>query len=148
MQTFFPEKNLIKNFKCLDYRRLGKQRVEAMQIYNILIGKETKKKGWIHHTAVLMWKGYENFLALYHNMCIYEWIYRGYNNNMKILNWECDDFKIPWWYGNENFHSSHRQTLLSKKYDWYKQFGWKESPKYEYWWPTKNINQTSLIFGK
>ena len=36
MQTFLPYSDFIKSAKCLDYRRLGKQRVEAWQIYNTL----------------------------------------------------------------------------------------------------------------
>ena len=43
---------------------------------------------------------------------------------------------FPKWFGNKNFHSAHRQTLLSKDFEWYSQFGWKEEPKYEYVWPS------------
>ena len=64
MQTFLPYADFVKTAKCLDYRRLGKQRVEAFQILNILEGKTTKA-GWKHHPAVLMWKGYENALKKY-----------------------------------------------------------------------------------
>ena len=48
------------------------------------------------------------------------------------------DSKRPWWLGNEEFHSSHRQTLLSKNPQHYGEYGWQEAPKYEYWWPTEN----------
>ena len=58
MQTFLPYTDFIKSAKCLDYKRLGKQRVEAKQILNILLG-ETTKAGWTNHPAVLMWSGYE-----------------------------------------------------------------------------------------
>ena len=34
MQTFMPYADIEKSLKCLDYKRLGKQRVEAMQTYN------------------------------------------------------------------------------------------------------------------
>ena len=43
MQTFLQYPDFEKTFKCLDYRRLGKQRVEAMQIYNIISGRSNKK---------------------------------------------------------------------------------------------------------
>ena len=46
MQTFLPYKSFNKSFKVLDYRRLGKQRVEAMQILNVLLGRR-KTKGWV-----------------------------------------------------------------------------------------------------
>ena len=82
MQTFLPYKSFDKSFKVLDYRRLGKQRVEAMQILNVLLGR-TKTKGWVNHPATKMWKGYENALKQYLNKCIDHWIARGYNNNMK-----------------------------------------------------------------
>ena len=36
MQTFLPYPNFADSLDCLDYRRLGKQRVEAFQIINAL----------------------------------------------------------------------------------------------------------------
>ena len=58
MQTFLPYKDFRKSLQCLDYRRLGKQRVEAMQIHNILTGKN-ESSAWVNHPAVKMWKGHE-----------------------------------------------------------------------------------------
>ena len=69
MQTFLPYKNFIKSAKCLDYKRLGKQRVEALQIHNIISGKRTTG-GWINHPVVKMWTGYDQLLAYYHNTMI------------------------------------------------------------------------------
>jgi len=54
MQTFLPYPNLKKSIKCLDNKRLGKQRVKAHQILNILL-KRTKTKGWKNHPAIKMW---------------------------------------------------------------------------------------------
>jgi hypothetical protein len=70
MQTFLPYPDLKKSFEVLDYRRLGKQRVEAMQILNILLS-DKKSGGWVNHPAVKMWRGYEDALCVYMNMCIY-----------------------------------------------------------------------------
>ena len=42
MQTFLPYKSFTKSAQVLDYKRLGKQRVEAMQIFNALTGVPTK----------------------------------------------------------------------------------------------------------
>ena len=64
MQTFLPYPNLSKSLKTLDRQRLGKQRVEAFQILNILL-ERTDRKGWKNHPAVKMWSGYENALKLY-----------------------------------------------------------------------------------
>jgi len=43
MQTFLPYYNFRKTAQCLDYKRLGKQRVEVWQIYNTLKQGEYKK---------------------------------------------------------------------------------------------------------
>jgi len=138
MQTFLPYPNFWPTAKCLDYRRLGKQRVEANQILNIITGKaKPNKKGgiaWINHPAVKMWWGYENCLVLYRNVIISEWVSRGYNNNMPLL-----DVKLPItypkWFGNKLFHASHRANLLRKDFEYYSQFGWNEDPEMEYFWP-------------
>lgn len=140
MQTFLPYADFEKTAKCLDWRRLNKQKLEAKQIHNIITGKAKPNKngkiGWIHHPSVLMWVGHANALAIYHNLCIEEWIKRGYNNNMLFIEAR-SPVLYPKWLGYEKFHSAHRQTLLSKDFEWYSQFGWKEKPKYEYWWPVK-----------
>ena len=38
MQTFLPYSDFEQSLSCLDNKRLGKQRVESMQILNILTG--------------------------------------------------------------------------------------------------------------
>jgi len=151
MQTFLPYASFEQSAKCLDKKRLGNQRVEAQQILNVLNRsdhlKRTKsgKIAWQNHPAVLMWAGYETALKHYFNAILLEWIARGYKNNYEPYDDLSQDFEMPWWIGNEQFHSSHRQTLLSKDQEHYSQFGWKEEPKYEYWWPSKNI-QTKIEF--
>ena len=132
MQTFLPYKNFIKSAKCLDYKRLGKQRVEALQIHNIISGKRTTG-GWINHPAVKMWAGYHQLLANYHNVMIKEWINRGYKNNMKFLPEELD-YLIPSWLGDDRLHSSHRSNLLRKDYNYYSKFGWSEPNNLNYYW--------------
>lgn len=133
MQTFLPYSNMKKSVKVLDSRRLGKQRVEAFQILNILTGR-TKTKGWRNHPAIKMWKGYTNALKFYFNSCLEEWISRGYRNNMKK---EIIRGKIvfPAWLGKPEFHSSHRSNLLRKDKKYYSQFNWKDSPGSSYIWP-------------
>ena len=112
MQTFLPYPNLKKSLKVLDSRRLGKQRVEAFQILNVLL-ERTDKKGWRNHPAVKMWKGYENALKLYLNKAIKLWISKGYKNTMKL---EVIKGKIilPKWFGKKEFHNSHKSNLLRK----------------------------------
>ena len=136
MQTFLPYKSFNESFKVLDYRRLGKQRVEAMQILNVLLGRR-KTKGWVNHPATKMWKGYENALKQYLNECIEHWIARGYNNNMKK---EIIEGKIeyPHWLGDDKFHSTHRSNLLRKDKEFYSKYLWTEADNMEYYWPVTN----------
>ena len=130
MQTFLPYKSFKKCAKALDWRRLGKQRVEAKQILNAL----ERGGGWAHHPAVKMWAGYENALRLYHNIMIQEWVSRGYNNNMPLEDVD-EPVVMPPWLGRRRLHSSHRANLLRKNSDHYGKFGWTEEPQEGYYWP-------------
>lgn len=134
MQTFLPNKSFVLSSRQLDYRRLGKQRVESWQIYNILKGNTTSN-AWRHHPAVLMWKGYEDALAMYYNCIVLEWIARGYKNTMKPLDHTNYPIKLPTWLGNEDFHNSHRSNLLRKFPEYYKQFNWNVPNDLPYIWP-------------
>tara|TARA_R100000008_G_scaffold79507_1_gene61220 strand:- start:2375 stop:2854 length:480 start_codon:yes stop_codon:yes gene_type:complete len=137
MQTFLPYKDFKKTAKVLDYKRLGKQRVEATQIINAIEGNPRKDgkpyKGWVHHPCSVMWKKYVPALKYYTNIMIQEWKDRGYNNTMEkydIKHW----IVMPSWLGKKEFHSSHRANLLRKDYEYYSQFKWKEDPKDPYVW--------------
>lgn len=133
MQTFLPYKSFKKSFKVLDVKRLGKQRVEAFQILNIILNR-TDSKGWRNHPAVLMWFRYPNALKRYFNECVIEWENRGYKNNMNL---EIIRGKIvyPNWLGDKNFHAAHRSNLLRKDFDYYSKFKWKEENNLPYIWP-------------
>ena len=131
MQTFLPYPNFTDSAKSLDYRRLGKQRVEAYQILKAL---SDPTYGWQNHPAVKMWKGYENALKHYLNMMIFEWIKRGYNNTMKYH--VCDSTIVyPSFIGDNRFHASHRSNLLRKDPIYYSKFNWNESHDLPYVWP-------------
>ena len=134
MQTFLPNKSFEETAKVLDWRRLGKQRVEGMQIINAI--NNPKQKGWVNHPVTVMWRPYVECLKLYTNTIITEWIKRGYNNTMTLydIKLNLDMVDIPHWLGNEKFHSSHRANLLRKDYDYYSQFGWNEDPDSPYVW--------------
>jgi hypothetical protein len=116
MMTFVVESNFMKNFKILDDRRLGKQRVEAMQILNILKGKQ---KAFANHPIVKGWKGYEHGLKYYINCCIYEWIHRGHKNKMEIYELP-KEIIVPWWVFWEPVLMSHRVMLMRKDPFFYK----------------------------
>ena len=78
MQTFLPELTFEASASALDYRRLGKQRVETYQILRTLTGKSDS---WKNHPAVKMWRGYEKALCAYGLAICEEWRYvRGYKD--------------------------------------------------------------------
>ena len=139
MQTFLPYSNFQKTAEVLDWRRLGKQRVEGMQIIKTILTPE--QKGWQNHPIVIMWTPYINALKHYTNVMIREWINRGYNNTMEIYPVDeminDDMVEFPHWLGKESFHSSHRANLLRKDYEYYSQFGWTENPEKPYLWHDK-----------
>ena len=136
MQTFLPYSDFKQTAQCLDYKRLGKQRVEADQILNILKGN-TNSNAWINHPAVIMWRNFTEALTEYRNIIIQEWINRNYNNNMKIL--PTNNIIYPNWLGNENFHASHRSNLLRKNYNYYSKYNWIESNDLPYVWPNNAV---------
>ena len=81
MQTFLPYADFQKSVEVLDYKRLGKQRVETFQVLNILLSR-TPTKGWRNHPVTVMWTGYESALQLYQNITIREWKKRGYKKRI------------------------------------------------------------------
>ena len=138
MQTFLPYPDIDKSLEVLDYRRLGKQRVETFQLLNVLLDRNTRK-GWKNHPICKMWKGYENALKHYFNVSVKKWIERGYNNNMKLEDIE-GDIIYPEWFGNEKFHASHRSNLLRKDFDFYSKYGWNDNPDDPYQWFNSDTN--------
>ena len=139
MQTFLPYESFRESAKVLDWRRLGKQRVEGMQIIKAITGEKRLDgkpyKGWINHPASVMWKPYSEALKHYTNIMITEWMRRGYNNNMEI--YDVNNMVKPHWLGKEEFHASHRANLLRKDYEYYSQFDWRENPESPYVWHDK-----------
>lgn len=133
MQTFLPYPDLLQSVRVLDYRRLGKQRVETFQVLNILLDR-TDTKGWRNHPVTRMWSGYEEALKLYQNFTIEEWVKRGYNNSMQFEELNYKRITLPPWFGNKEFHRSHRSNLLRKDYEYYSQY-FDEPSDLEYYWP-------------
>lgn len=123
VNTFLPEPDIHASVKILDYRRLGKQRVETKQILRALRGET---KGWVNHPAARMWRGYEGLLVRYGISCCCEWIDRGYQDNLLpyfmglVLDYDNDD--PPWWFGDPAFHYSHRSNLMRKDPEYYGQW--------------------------
>jgi hypothetical protein len=54
MQTFLPVADFEESARLLDSPRLGKQRVETLQVLRAL---ELPDYGWASHPVVRMWRG-------------------------------------------------------------------------------------------
>lgn len=135
MQTFLPFPDFAQSASVLDRQRLGKQRVETLQLLSAL--SPTAQSGWRNHPAARMWRGFSPALALYGITICDEWIARGYRDTCreKILPFSTGELSMPPWLGREAFHASHRSNLLRKAPSHYSQFNWSESPDLPYIWP-------------
>lgn len=135
MQTFLPYPSFEKSAACLDYRRLGKQRVEAMQLLKAL---SDPSYSWGKHPAAKMWKGHYGALAYYMNTCIHEWVNRGYKNTMKLVHTPehfGGHLVMPNWIGNEAFHLSHQSNLVRKFPEHYRKYFPEVPDNLPYIWP-------------
>lgn len=119
VQTFLPFSSFTKCAQVLDRSRLGKQRVEVVQILRALLGET---KGWANHPAVLMWAGYEGALVLYGLRICDEWSGRGYRDTQRARLVEIatthgisrEDPPRPPWLGDADIHRGYRSNLLRK----------------------------------
>ncbi|WP_433570436.1 MSMEG_6728 family protein [Streptomyces sp. CA-251247] len=134
MQTFLPHPGFPESAEALDQRRLGKQRVEALQV---LRGLTVPGYGWRHHPAVRMWRGYEEALVRYGLQVCRVWTDGGRDDTCAVT--MVDDFHalrpdaavrsqeqlasdgdLPPWLGDAAFHRSHRSALVRKDPDFYR----------------------------
>jgi len=146
MQTFLPYKDFKKCAQSLDYKRLGKQRLECKQILEALHPQSTSR--WKNHPAVKMWKGYESSLKYYMNCILNEWISRGYNNTISFNEVKQGiDKVIPQWLDDKLIYS-HRANLMRKLPEYYH---WENvDVNAPYWWPTglkdKKMNELMMEY--
>lgn len=117
VNTFIVSDDYETTAKLLDYKRLGKQRVEAMQLINILENKTTT--GWKNHPATKMWIGNVNELKKYTNAMITEWTDRGYKNTMKLYDTSNEDTSTPWFVLWKPLQYSHMASLVRKNREYY-----------------------------
>lgn len=146
MQTFLPYPDFAPSAAVLDDRRLGKQRVEALQILRAL---HLHDYGWATHPAVLMWRGHTAALVSYGLTIVAAWQARGHGDTTRDNIAEfagADDpadqvtlaaaGRLPPWLGWEPFHRSHRSALLRKDPGHYRpRFGAAEPDDLDYVWP-------------
>ena len=132
MQTFLPYADFERTAHSLDQRRLGKQRVECLQV---LRGLTRPDYGWRHHPAVRMWRGHLEALGRYTYTCCAAWTDRGFADS--VAHTVAEELaeagvvevrsqvelgaaaRLPWWLGDHDFHRSHQSALLRKDRDHY-----------------------------
>lgn len=147
MQTFLPYADFQASARVLDDKRLGKQRVEAIQVIRGLV---VPGYGWRHHPAVKMWTGHLEALGRYGLTCCEVWIARGYADTCAAtiaadvatggvgrIRSEAELVEagaMPWWLGIDEFHRRHRSKLLAKNPEHYAG-EFTEPPDLDYWWP-------------
>ena len=153
MQTFLPYADFARSAAVLDDRRLGKQRVEGIQIVRALT---VPAYAWKSHPAVLMWGGYEEALEAYLVAVCDEWAARGFDDTCRqTIRADLagagvagpspqqrmeEAGRLPPWLGDETLHRSHRASLLRKDPDHYGQFfGGEAFDDVEgYYWPVRS----------
>ena len=127
MQTFLPYPDFEASARALDVKRLGKQRVECIQV---LRGLTRSDYGWRNHPAVLMWKGFEEALGRYAFTVCDVWLERGFGDtcaatigadlraadvvDVRSQRDLADAGALPPWLGDPAFHRSHRSALVRK----------------------------------
>ena len=132
MQTFLPYPSFEESARALDLKRLGKQRVECIQVVR---GLTRPGYGWRHHPAVKMWRGHEEALGRYSLTCCEVWTELGFADTCaatiradlatagvaEVRSQEQlgSAGALPSWLGDDDFHRSHRSSLLRKDPEFY-----------------------------
>lgn len=105
-------------------------------------------RGWIHHPATKMWRGYEWALLQYQRATVSEWLSRGYSDTclektidvyFKHRAIDLNTFVFPDWLGDYDLHESHRSNLVRKDPMYYLPIFGDVPDDLEYVWPTPNL---------
>ena len=151
MQTFLPYADFERSARALDRKRLGKQRVEAIQVVRGLV---QPGYGWKNHPAVLMWKGYEEALGRYGFVCCEVWTELGFGDtcaatiaeDLRTFGVErvrtqaqlAESGALPPWLGDEAVHLSHRSALVRKDPEHYRSMFPDVPDDLPYVWPVRS----------
>jgi hypothetical protein len=151
MQTFLPYADFARSAEVLDQRRLGKQRVEVIQIVRALTVADY---AWKSHPAVLMWEGYEEALGAYGLAIVAEWCRLGRSDTCAAT--ITADLatagvrtprrqeelaaagELPPWLGDEALHRSHRSALVRKDPEHYRPLFPHVPDDLPYVWPVRS----------
>lgn len=148
MQTFLPYPGFADSAAALDRRRLGKQRVETLQV---LRGLLVPGYGWRNHPAVRMWTGYVEALTRYGLDMCQAWCALGHADTCaatmladsgleRVRDQEAlaAQGELPPWLGDPDFHLSHRSALVRKDPDHYAPLFPGVAPDLPYVWPASD----------
>jgi hypothetical protein len=151
VQTFVPYADFEKTMRTLDTKRLGKQRVEVIQIVRALT---VPGYAWSSHPAVLMWKGYEEALGRYGLTACAVWTERGFGDSCAAT--IVADLRaagvtsirqyaelaaadaLPGWLFDEAVQLSHRSSLLRKDPEYYGLLFPETPTDVDYVWPVRS----------
>ena len=135
MNTFLPYSGFDRSAQCLDRLRLGKQRLECLQILRTLNGET---HGWCNHPAVKMWDGYLEALVEYGCAMCDEWTARGYIDNLRpqiiAQSWG-NSLQLPVWLHNRRLIYGYRSNLVRKFPSHYRRYFPRISSNLPYYWP-------------
>lgn len=141
MQTFLPYPSFVESAAVLDVPRLGKQRVEALQV---LRANTVPGYGWRHHPAAKMWAGHLPALVAYGLAMTDAWIALGHADTVRPQLVEfvpeadgalLEELDLPSWFGDEAFHESHRSNLVRKDPAFYRPLFGDVPDDLPYVWP-------------
>lgn len=145
MQTFLPYPDFRRSAEVLDPARLGKQRVETLQILRAL---ELFDYGWASHPAVTMWRGHTPALVAYGLAFVDVWTGEGRADSTAPMIAEfapdvvgrtqaelAAEGLMPAWLGDDRLHRSHRSALLRKAPDFYGAVFDDVDDELPYFWP-------------
>jgi hypothetical protein len=151
VQTFLPYPDFERSARALDAKRLGKQRVETIQVVRALT---VPGYGWANHPAVLMWKGFEEALGRYGFTCCDVWTELGFGDTCAVT--IATDLRaagvrevrtqaelaavgaLPAWLGDETVHRSHQSALVRKDPAYYRSRFPDVPDDLPYHWPVRS----------
>jgi hypothetical protein len=150
MQTFLPYGSEFEaNAYVLDIKRLGKQRVEGLQILNANDKwRRGVKAGWQNHPASVMWRTYDAALIMYTLTMCERWVELGYSDTVAdrlhtlypascdFIDTYPDAVAMPPWIDDPQLCYTHKCNLVRKHPEHYLRF-WPLIPAepVAYYWP-------------
>jgi len=151
VQTFLPFPDFEASVRALDPKRLGKQRVETIQVVRALT---RPGYGWANHPAVLMWRGFEEALGRYGFTCCAVWVELGFGDTCELTIATdlreagvahvrsqaelADAGLLPPWLGDADLHRSHQSSLVRKDPDHYRPLFPDVPDDLPYVWPVRS----------